>query len=296
MLIGLLSGLLAAIIQPVAYLFSRIYLVRGGSAWSLTVYSQVIMGMISGAILLAFLPELPFSSQILKCSTCSVLTILVAQICYFFAVQTIEASRLSTMLGLKIIFLVLMNSAFLNQQINAWQWLAVLLSASSAFVMNHSGLRLNPRSAALVLCCCLFLATSDIADFNLVSAIPGTSPLRRGVLATAYCYGELGLLSLPLLLSRKLDKSKFLLALPYSLAWLSAMLVFFLCLGLLGTVFTCIIQSARGLISVLLGAAVAALGYAQVESKGTSRVWLGRLAAALMIMSAVLIFALARGQ
>lgn len=294
MLTGIISGLVAAIIQPVAYLFSRAYLVRGGTALSLTVYSQVIMGLLSGLILLAFLPALPFSVEILKCSTFSVLTIFIAQVCYFFAVRTLEASRLSTMLGLKIIFLVLLNMAFWGQTINAWQWLAVLLSVGSAFVMNHSGLRLNLRVIALVLFCCLFLAASDIADFRLFSAIPGDNALHRGVLATAYCYGELGLLSLPALLFVKFDWRKFRSAIPYSLAWLSAMLVFFLCLGLLGTVFTSIIQSARGLISVLMGAAVAALGYAQVESRSSNRVWLGRLAAALMVMSAVLIFAWAQ--
>lgn len=292
MLTGIISGLVAAIIQPIAYLLSRAYMVRGGSAMALTVYSQTIMGVLSGLIILAFVPDLPFSAHIVKCSTFSVLTILIAQICYFFAVRVIEASRLSTMLGLKIIFLVLLNMIFLGQNINAWQWTAVLLSVAAAFVMNHSGLRLTVKSVVGVLLCCVFLAASDIADFQLVSTMPGTNALRRGVLATAYCYGQLGLLSLPALFFIKFDWQKFRAAVPYSLAWLSTMLVFFLCIGLLGTVFTSIIQSARGLISVLMGAAIAALGYAHVESRGTNAVWFGRMAAALMIMTAVLIFAL----
>lgn len=69
------------------------------------------------------------------------------------------------------------------------------------------------------------------------------------------------------------------------------MVVFYLSIGLLGTVFTSIVQSARGLISVLLGALVAWLGFAQMESKASTAIWLTRLLAALMIMAAVAIFA-----
>ena len=122
--------------------------------------------------------------------------------------------------------------------------------------------------------------------------IPSDNVLLRGLLASILCYGCLGLLTLPVLFFLRLQRAKLLAAVPYSAAWMSAMFTFYLSVGLLGPVFTSIIQSSRGLVSVLLGALVAWLGHSGMESKASPRVWLGRLAAALMIIAAVTIFTL----
>lgn len=290
MLTGIICGLLTAFLQPVAYLLSRQFFVRGGRALELTIYSQLIMGVISAVLLLCCWPILSFDSALASRTAWSVGTILIAQVCYFLAIRVVEASRLSSMLGLKIIFLVLLNMLLFGEQLRLLHWLAVGMCAIAGLIMNQSGLKISLKALAAIICCCFFLAASDIADYRLVIAIPVENPVYRGILATGFCYAGLGLISLPGLFFLRYDWRKCRSAIPYSCVWMAAMVVFYLSIGLLGTVFTSIIQSSRGLISVILGALVAWLGYAGMESRASKAIWLSRLAAALLIMAAVAIF------
>lgn len=82
MLLGVLYGILATIIQPFAYLFSRIYVVRGGKPIELAIYSQIVMGVFSAVLLLVFREQVSFNGQVLWRSLLSVTTILIAQICF----------------------------------------------------------------------------------------------------------------------------------------------------------------------------------------------------------------------
>jgi uncharacterized membrane protein len=291
MFLGVICGFLVAFMQPVAYLLSRRFFVRGGKALELTVYSQVIMGLIAIAMLLSCWQAWSFNGDIAARAAWSMGTILIAQICYFLAIRFVEASRLSSMLGLKLIFLALLNMLLFDERLHSVHWLAVVLCAAAALIMNHSGLKISLKALMMIIVCCFFLAASDIADYRLVTAIKLENPFLRGVIATGFCYGGLGLISLPGLFFLRFDWQKCKSAIPYSGVWMAAMVLFYLCIGLLGTVFTSIIQSSRGLISVLLGAVVAWLGYAGIESKASAAVWLSRLAAALLIMAAVVIFA-----
>jgi len=291
MFLGVFSGFLVAFLQPIAYLLSRRFFVRGGKALELTIYSQVIMGLIAMVMLLVCWPIWSFDGDIAARAAWSMGTILIAQVCYFLAVRFVEASRLSSMLGLKLVFLALLNIMLFDERLRSVHWLAVALCTVAAMIMNHSGLKISLKALLAIIICCFFLAASDIADYRLVTAIKLENPFMRGVIATGFCYGGLGLVSLPGLFFLRFDWRKCQSALPYSAIWMAAMVMFYLCVGLLGTVFTSIIQSSRGLISVLLGAGVAWLGHADMESKASAAVWLSRLAAALLIMAAVLIFA-----
>lgn len=290
MLLGVLYGILATVIQPFAYLFSRIYVVRGGRPAELTIHSQVIMGGLSALILLGFRHEVAFTAPVLGRSLLSVITILIAQVCYFFAVRVVETSRLTTMLSLKTFFLVLLNMALFRQFINPMQFLAVLLCVAAVFVMNFSGLRISLKALALILVSCFFLASSDIADYLLFTVMPHRSMLADGIMATGYCYLMLGVISLPGLFFVGVQPRKMLLALPYACAWLLSMMVFFVCLGYLGTVHTTIIQSFRGLFSVLLGVVVSWLGFTAIETKNSWKIWLLRGVAAALITTSVLLY------
>ncbi len=290
MLTGIICGLLAAFLQPIAYLLSRQFFVHGGKAMELTIYSQLVMGLLSIGLLMCCWPILSFNTVLASRTAWSVGTILIAQVCYFLAIRVVEASRLSSMLGLKIIFLVLLNMLLFGEELGALHWMAVGFCATAGLIMNHSGLKISLKAIAAILCCCFFLAASDIADYRLVIAVPVENPVYRGILATGFCYGGLGLISLPGLFFLRFNWQKCKSAIPYSCVWMAAMVVFYLSIGLLGTVFTSIIQSSRGLISVIFGALVAWLGYTGMEGKASSAVWLSRLAAALLIMGAVAIF------
>lgn len=291
MYLGIVCALLTATLQPISYLLSRLFFVRGGRTLELTIYSYTFMGLLSVFLLFSQRKILSFEPRMIVLTLFCMLTILTAQLFYFFAVKVVEASRLSSMLGLKIIFLVFLNMLLFSQSLGFLHWLAVLLCASAGLIMNRSGLSINMKSLLAILCCCFFLAASDIADFSLVSAVTEqASPLQKGIIATAYCYIGLGIVFLPGLFFIKLDRKKFITTIPYSLVWLLAMVFFYLSVGLLGTVFTSIIQSSRGLISVLLGALFSYLGYVSVESKADKKTWIARATAAIMIMLAAIIF------
>jgi len=291
MLIGVIAGILTIIIQPFAYLFTRIYTMRGGPVLELLIYSHIIMGALSGIILVFYLHDLEFTSTLqLRLLGC-VITFLVGQGCYFFTARLMEPSRLTTLLGLKLIFLVFLNMLFFSLVLAPGHWTAIILCIAAAFVMNHSGGRLTLKAFGALLLCCLFLAGSDIMDMLLVSAMPYESVISRGIAATALCYFSLGIVIAPALFFVKFDHKKLVSALPYSISWLAAMILLFICFGTLGTVFANILQSGRVLVQVLLGSCVAYLGYAAIEPKALKHQWLCRGLAACMIIAAVAIYA-----
>ena len=290
MILGLLAGILAAIIQPFAYLFSRAFISRGGPALELLIYSHLIMGFFSGITLLFYIPTLEMTPLLAMRLSGSVVTFLIGQGCYLLTAKLMEPSRLTTLLGLKIIFLVLLNLIFFNQILAGEHILAVILCTASAFVMNRSGIGMDLKTFTALMLCCLFLAGSDIMDMLLVQEMPFSSVISSGIAATALCYFALALVVLPTLAFIPLDRKKLRAALPYSLAWLLAMAMLFICFGAVGTVFGNIIQSCRTLVQVILGTVVAWMGYAALEGKVSSRQWLSRGLAACMVMTAVSIY------
>ncbi|MBN1670360.1 MAG: hypothetical protein JXR37_04975 [Kiritimatiellae bacterium] len=70
------------------------------------------------------------------------------------------------------------------------------------------------------------------------------------------------------------------------------MVLLFATFGTIGVVYGNIVQSMRGLISVVLGAAVAALGWRAVEQRVGREVVLRRLAAAALMCGAIALFKL----
>ncbi|MCP3967534.1 MAG: EamA family transporter [Lentisphaerae bacterium] len=287
MITGVIAGILTIIFQPLAYLFSRVYTMRGGPVFELLVYSHIIMGIISGGILLFFIPGLNFSTEIQLRLVGCVLTFLLGQGCYFLTVRLMEPSRLTTLLGQKLIFLVFLNMIFFNATVGLTHWVAIFLCVAAAFVMNHSGGRISFKAIVAVMLSCLFLAGSDIMDMLLVKAMP-----YENIAATALCYLALGVVMLPALFFIKFDYRKAALALPYSLSWFLAMVVLFICFGTLGTVFANIIQSGRALVQVIIGSCVSYCGYASIEPRAMKHQWLCRILAACMIIAAVAIYVL----
>ena len=292
MVIGILAGILTIIVQPLAYLFSRIYTMRGGPVLELLVYSHVIMGILSGAILLFFIPDLDFNSTVQVRLIGCVGTFLLGQGCYFLTARLMEPSRLTTLLGLKLIFLVFLNMIFFNMAVGYTHWAAIILCVAAAFVMNHSGGKISFKAIIAVLLSCIFLAGSDIMDMLLVKSMPYEEIIPSGIAATTLCYFALGLVVTPALFFIKFDRKKAVMALPYSISWLLAMILLFICFGILGTVFANIIQSGRALIQVLLGTLVACLGHGHLEPQASKSQWLCRILAACMIIGAVAIYAL----
>ena len=107
MFLGIVSGLVAAFLQSGSYVCSRQFLAKYSSSWLLTVYSQLAMGLLGG-ITLCFVPlgEL-FSdpARFLLTLAFWIMSMVVGQYSFFRSLREIEASRLASLLGLKILIL-----------------------------------------------------------------------------------------------------------------------------------------------------------------------------------------------
>jgi hypothetical protein len=79
-------------------------------------------------------------------------------------------------------------------------------------------------------------------------------------------------------------------ALGYAATWLASMVALYVCFALVGPVFGTILQSTRGLFSVVLGAVLAHRGWHELEPPVTRGAFLRRLAAAAFMTAAIAVY------
>ena len=79
-------------------------------------------------------------------------------------------------------------------------------------------------------------------------------------------------------------------ALPFAATWLLSMVFLYACFAFVGPVFGNILQSTRGIISIVLGAGLARLGLEHLEQKVSRPVLRQRIGAAILMCAAVWLF------
>jgi hypothetical protein len=221
-----------------------------------------------------------------------------------FALRYAEPSRVSPLMGFKIVVLAIL-AAFLEQPritgaplppgLTPLQWIAAALAVVAALALNYSGGALRRRAAISILLACI---SYSIADWNITRTnlaifrlAPGTSALQASLLSTGLCYGLAGLVGAALLPwwgSRKAkDWSD---AIPFAVVWFIAMMFLYACFSEVGPLLGNILQSTRGLMSILLGSLLVALGHLHIEPLSGRRVFVRRLAAALLMFAAVSLY------
>ena len=299
MLIGIILGLAAAVAQSLSYIFSRLYVMRHPGAFlRLMVLGHLVMGAMS----LAMLPLLPlghlptFGHYVWPLAGASGFYLL-GQAGLFYVLRHVEASRISPLLGLKIAMLAIITAAFLRDcpAPTPLQWLAVGLSVAAAFALNSTGGKLPGRIIAGLLFTCLTYSLSDISIRYLIHGLGG-SGAGSVFTAVAFCYllcGVAALAALPWAGAHQ--HGDWRLAVPWAVSWLGAMLLLFGCFQAVDVVYGNILQSTRGLISMVLGAAVAGAGMVHLEKKVSRGVFWRRLAAALLMFAAIALYAKGAG-
>lgn len=290
---GVFLGLGAAFCQSLSYLFSRRF-VRGvfENAGILLVLSHGAMALFSVVLLPFFWPQRwpPISAYILPLMGTSI-SYLVGQAGLFLALRSADASRVSPLLGLKIIILALICAGLLGRDYFWMQWVAVGLSVLAAALLNRFGGRLPWQSLLWVLLACGGYALSDLSIPPLVEKFSAEGLMRASVFATCISYILCGVVMLPFLPLLPLCRaSAWLDAVPFSLAWFAAMLLLYACFSTIGVVYGNIVQSSRGVISILIRAAVAARGWEHLETKVSRVVILQRVAAAVLLSAAIALF------
>ncbi|MDD3118871.1 MAG: DMT family transporter [Victivallales bacterium] len=294
MWVGIISGLLAAFGQSSSYLFSRHFVVRFGSPIHLIIYAQVLMGGMALLIFPWVIDRTTFAdTAFVRPLILTALFYLLGQGCFFTAIKEIEASRLSSLLGLKLPVLALINVVFLHLGVNLWQWAAVLLCAAAAMMMNWSGGRITWKAAWWVIVCCICYSLSDIFGRELILVLPGHNLAGRALAGTAMTYLLLGVIALPVLFTVKRSVRAVAAAFPYAVSWFVAMLFLFGCFAAIGTVFGNIVQSTRGIISIVMAVMLGRAGISHLEQHASRKMMWRRVAAAVLMLTAIVLYTLA---
>jgi len=292
---GIALGLAAALCQSLSYVFSgRFVRTFHGPPHVLLAMAHVAMGLASVALLPLVLPEaMPDLRSYIWPLLGGVVFYLVGQVGLFLALRYADASRVSPLLGLKLPILAGISLLFLGAHYTLTQWVAVGLCLLAALVLNHSGARLRGRSLGWILLTCMGYCLSDLNITALVLRLQGAgmslsrASMVGGFLSYGLC-GVLAVLLLPTIPWR--DGRRWRYALPFAAAWLGAMLLLFGCFGAVGVVFGNIVQSTRGLISILIGWLVSTAGHVHLEARANLAVWLRRVAAAVLMVLAIVLF------
>jgi hypothetical protein len=212
-----------------------------------------------------------------------------------------DASRLSPLLGLKIIALGLIISLVFSQTLSFEQWAAVMLCAVAAILLQQGGSGLPVQSLILLSCGCICFAIADLGIVEMINAIQNKLSMSRfsaGCLALLLTYVFIGLIVLPLTLFEygwqpSPTSRDWRAAVEYSGAWLLAMFGLYACIGCVGVILSTILQSTRGIMSVLLGAVVSGQGWHDLESRVARHVLVRRLIAAVCMTAAVALYVIA---
>lgn len=300
--LGVAAGLAAAAFSAVSYLVSRHHGTRTpGGSMRLLVQAHVLMGLACLPFVWLLRPAMmPPPQDWLPPLLGSALTYLAGQAVVFAALERMPASRLAPLLGLKIVMLAMIVSALPGPQLDLQQWCAVGLSAAAAFVLQRSGDGLSARGFCLVLTACLLFALADICIVALIDGLQGSrvtegsrvDRLAAGALGMSLTYVLCGVVAAAWLPRLRGGPRGWLAAAQYGTAWLAAMVSLYACFGFVGVVFGNILQSTRGMLAVVMGAALAHAGWHELEERVDRATLLRRLAAAGLMTAAITLYAI----
>ena len=290
---GIVFGIATALMQSLSYLTSAFFIRRHNSALKLLICSQVAMGVCSLILLPFFWGKGIFSlpAELWGFLGLWILMFMLGQGGFFLSQKLIESSRLASLLGLKIIVLSAIWILIFRQALNFLQIIGILLSVTAAFAINWSGGKKFDLKALIVLTMTLvFYSITDFTETHMVVMCSQGDIVRAGISVTLLCYTVLGICSLPALFKTGWNWTMQRDAVPFSLLWLFSQMTLLICFGFIGPVFGNVIQSSRGIFSVVFGVAACKLGFDVMENAASKKVWLRRALAALLMISGIACF------
>ncbi|MEH6626691.1 MAG: EamA family transporter [Motiliproteus sp.] len=286
-------GLGAALLQSVSYLFSALFISRYQTG---AVPHLILVHVVIGALSLLLLPFLwhplaadfaAYGGALISTAVCY----LCAQYSLYQAIRHSVASRVSPLLGLKVLVLAFLGSVFLGQEYLGIQWLAVGLCFLGALWLSASGGRISGAALAWVVAACCGYALSDLSILYLMQYFSSLPLLKASMLSVTLCFLLCGLGSV-VMLPRLKQRHLLLASSPAAICWLLAMGCLFACFSELGVVFGGIVQSSRGLISILLALLLAYIGLDFADPVPARKILAQRLLASVLMMLAIIVFAL----
>lgn len=296
MVFGVLAGFLSAFLQSSSYVFSRRFVLKHHDPGRLVVCSQAIMCLFGLITLAATLPfvRIPVTGEFFTLLAGFVVASNVGYFCFFRALREIEASRLSSLLGLKIVVLAAVSALLLHQPPHGMQYPAIILSAVAAVGMNFTGGPLNRKGCLFLLLTLLSYATADLVETRMILLLPGDRLFLNSIAVTGVAFTALGAVSSLAFFRIKCSRACFADAIPYAVSWYLAMIFLFASFGAIGVLFGNIIQASRGLISVLLGVLLLKAGLDRLEPRVGARAWVRRAVMAVLMLAAMALYSMAK--
>lgn len=295
MLMGIFASALCALLQSLSYISSAAFLKRYNSSFSLLVFSQLAMGIVSIPVAIIFFPRGLFNNiPQLSLYLLIWLTVICAGQYFFFATQKyIEPSRLSSFLGLKIIVIAVLTMIFFAGKISLLQGAAILLATAAAVVMNggKATRKMTWKAVFLLAATVINYCLADLTETKLMKLSESGNIWCDGLGVCATCYMILGFAMLPLLKKCKFSFEKLKYGSPYGVLYFGSQVALFVSFGLIGPVFANVIQSSRGIISVLLGVLLSSCKFGSLDVKGDKKLWLRRFACAIIMTAAIILYA-----
>ena len=314
LLLGVVAGLAAAFFSSLSFLVARHHGSRhdgtrrstgpGGPPLRLLGDAHLLMGAVCLPLAWVLWPAgLPLFGGRLWTALLpiggSTLSYLLGQACMFILLRRVDASRVAPLLGLKVVMLAGITTIFMDHALDWQQWTGVCLSAAAALALRASGGVLPALPTALILLACFSFSISDlciVGSIDALSAGGAIGRIRAGAIGMAVTYALCGCLMLPLAgLHGRRQRADWLAAAEYGAAWLASMVGLYACFGLIGAVFGNVMQSTRGLMSVMLGAVLAQMGWHDLEQRIDRGTLLRRAAAAVLMTAAIAMYVLSSG-
>lgn len=292
--LGIGFGLGAAVFQSLSYLCIRLFNKRhNNTIITLLALSHILMGIVSIPLAAWLWPgSMPGVGVYLWSLLGTSGFYLLGQFFLFAAIIHSEPSRVAPMLGLKVFILALISTLFLGQHFGPGKWIAVVLTTVAVLLLSGSGKRLESRFILLGLLACVSYCLSDLCIKVLVGHFAFLGILRGAVMATALSYILCGVIGAAAVAMNPKHSTRdtWLYAVPFAASWFLAMIFLFSCFGLTSVVFGNILQSTRGIISIILGFIIAHIGFEALEPKPSKQTIIKRMVAGLLMTAAVVLF------
>lgn len=308
--LGIAAGLVSGASMSFSYLLSRHHALsqpaaeRPVAALGLLLRAHVVMGAVATAGVLLLQPlALPPLAGFIGPLVAAAGFYLLGNILLFGLLRKLEASRLTPFLGLKVFILALIVAMVLREPLSATQWLAVALSVAATALLQGSAGGLPRAALGRVLVVCLCFALSDLFIVRLIDVLDASgmgrsSRLFAAVVGMLLTYVACGVACGPIVLARRCTPAPgragqaWRTAVAYAATWLLAMAALYACFALVGAVFGNVVQSTRGIMSVVIGATLAHFGWHELEQRVDRATLVRRIGAASLMTAAIAVYVL----
>jgi drug/metabolite transporter (DMT)-like permease len=310
MLLGILLAFVAAGCQSTSYVCSQLFSHKyPGRTFDLIALAHIAMSVFALLLLPFVWPDHmpPFAQYAPSMIACSGFY-LIGQVSLLVALKTSSASRVSPLLGIKVLILALIGIFFLGQHFGRLQWAAIAMSVAAAAMLSRTGEKLSLKGMLWILLTCIFYCLSDINIKIVVGHFDYLGLAHSSVLSVCLCYIVCGIAGLVIFTMRitpwlRLGASQgspqqattptmtmLAYSLPFAATWFAAMMFLFACFASIGVVYGNIVQSSRGILSIFLGALLVRYNFEHLDQRVSRGVFFQRLAAAVLMSCAIALY------